>query len=92
MEEDVLKYILTYEGNKDDFMKEYNPIFERYNCNIDSYILDEQAVIFFIDYKGDKPGELESKLAELNKGNLYVERDSKKRWISECNEGLFGSK
>lgn len=85
MENEGLNYIITYTGSKDDFLKEYKDTLKQYQCNITDYVQADDQTIVFMNYPGIKPGELEEKLSELNKGNLYIERDSKKNMIPEEN-------
>lgn len=85
MVNEELNYIITYEGSKDEFLREYQQTLNHYNCSIVDYVPADDMTIVFMKYPGVKPGELEEKLSDQNRGNLYIERDAKENKLPKDN-------
>ncbi|MFW5991302.1 MAG: hypothetical protein ACOCQX_03660 [Candidatus Nanoarchaeia archaeon] len=84
-----INYILTYVGNKDEFQEKYLETLNNLGCTITGDIEDNGLTIVVMQYQGAKPGALEEKLGELDKGKLFIEKDAARNWIPESDRNDY---
>lgn len=77
MVDEYEKLIITYNGTKEDFDKNYYSKLKNDNCSISLYIDADDKTLVFLDCKKNNINDLEKKINSFEDENIILEKDKK---------------